>query len=156
MSLWRADHSSREVHLTVVHRCVWRRNFKNVDTMGRFGQQRCGEKIKRTEWNRIISSFVIIMWTDCGRIMEWKLWVVRKCLTGMKEISVQILAAIVCRKDSIWNIYAQSAQYSAIYRMKMCHGYVDWTYLAYNIGHRRGKYFSLQNRPLIFFTGSVC
>jgi hypothetical protein len=74
----------------------------------------------------------------------------------MKEISVQILAEIVCRKDSIWHIYAQLAQYSAMYHMKMGHGYMDWTYLAYGIGHRRSKYFGLQKTPLIFLIDSVC
>ena len=49
---------------------------------------------------------------------------------SMKEISVQIVAEIVCRKDSIWNIYVQSAQYIAIYHMKMGHGYMDLTCLA--------------------------
>jgi len=49
---------------------------------------------------------------------------------GMKGISVQIVAEIVCRKVSIWNIYVQSAQYIAIYRTEMGHGYMDWTYLA--------------------------
>jgi len=41
-----------------------------------------------------------------------------------------VLAEIFSRKDGIWNIYAQSAKYSAIYRTKMGHEYTEWTYLA--------------------------
>ena len=89
-------------------------------------------------------------WTDNVRIMEWKWGVVRKCLTGMGGISVQILAEIIWSKDIIWKICAPSAQYSAIYHTQMGHKYMDWTFVAYDIGQWLDKHFSLQKRPLIF------
>jgi len=44
ISLRRADHSSRGVLPTVVHRCVWSRNLKNEEDMTRVGSQRHKKK----------------------------------------------------------------------------------------------------------------
>ena len=43
-SLWRADHSSRRIQLTVVGRCVWSTNLKSKEAMAYVGPQRHREK----------------------------------------------------------------------------------------------------------------
>ena len=52
----------------------------------------------------------------------------------MSKINIQVFVGIICRKDSIWNIYVQSTQYIATCHTEMVRGYMDWTYLAYVIG----------------------
>jgi hypothetical protein len=53
-SLRRADHSSREVLPTVMHRCVWSWNLKNEEAMARTGTQR-----HRKKYN---NNFININW----------------------------------------------------------------------------------------------
>ena len=58
-SLWRADHSFREVLQPVMRLCVWSRNLKNEEAMARVGPQR--HKKKKVCLLHVSATLVVIL-----------------------------------------------------------------------------------------------
>jgi len=58
----------------------------------------------------------------------------------MEEVSIQILAENIQKKNIICNtcVYTRQKEENTVCCRKMGYDYADWTYLAYDIGKRRG------------------
>ena len=64
---WRADHSSRGVLPTVVHRCVWSRKPQE---WGGHEPRWVAAPQKKKDWENRTRVFGVISWKDVGRVRE--------------------------------------------------------------------------------------